>query len=79
MGLVQVPVGVGRYQVVTRRMVEQVHAAGAQVHVWTVDAPVVMRRLLALGVDAIVTNRSDLALRVVREAAGGQGEEAASG
>jgi glycerophosphoryl diester phosphodiesterase len=51
--------------IITRRLVDAVHRAGAQVHVWTVDDPRRMRQLLALGVDGIVTNRADLALAVV--------------
>jgi glycerophosphoryl diester phosphodiesterase len=51
-----------RRRVVTRRLVDAVHAAGAQVHVWTVDDPGRMRELVGLGVDGIVTNRADLAL-----------------
>ncbi|MDQ1289015.1 MAG: glycerophosphoryl diester phosphodiesterase [Actinomycetota bacterium] len=64
-GCLQVPVSVGGVRVVTRRLVRAVHAAGAQVHVWTVDDRVVMEELMDLGVDAVVTNRSDLALEVV--------------
>jgi glycerophosphoryl diester phosphodiesterase len=37
---------------------------GYRLHVWTVDEPDEMRRLVADGVDAIITNRPDL-LRVV--------------
>jgi glycerophosphoryl diester phosphodiesterase len=68
---VQVPVQFGGRPVVGERLVRILHAAGAQVHVWTVDDPVQMRQLLDLGVDAIVTNRSDLALAAVREHADG--------
>jgi glycerophosphoryl diester phosphodiesterase len=62
---IQVPARLGARRVVTRRLVDAVHAAGAQVHVWTVDDPAEMRLLLDDEVDAIVTNRSDLALEVL--------------
>jgi len=38
------------------------HGAGLPVSVWTVDDPVDVRRLAALGVDAITTNRPEVAL-----------------
>jgi glycerophosphoryl diester phosphodiesterase len=63
----QVPERFGVVRIVTPALVDAVHAAGAQVHVWTVDDPATMRRLLDLGIDGIVTNRADLALEVLRE------------
>jgi glycerophosphoryl diester phosphodiesterase len=38
------------------------HERGLGVMAWTVDDPIRMRELLAMGVDGIVTNRPDLAL-----------------
>jgi glycerophosphoryl diester phosphodiesterase len=70
----QVPPFAGRVPVVTPALLDAVHAAGAEVHVWTVDDPARMRMLLDLGVDAIVTNRPDLALPLAagtRRPAGG--------
>ena len=64
---VQVPENFGGLRIVTPRFVDAVHAAGAQVHVWTVDDPDAMVRLFDLGVDAVVTNRADLAMELVRE------------
>jgi glycerophosphoryl diester phosphodiesterase len=37
------------------------------VHVWTVNVPADAERLLAWGVDAIITDRVDLILPVVRK------------
>jgi len=37
--------------------VERMHARGTQVSVWTIDEPADMEHFLALGVDAIITNR----------------------
>jgi glycerophosphoryl diester phosphodiesterase len=61
---VQVPVRLGRVRIVDERFVGAAHAAGIAVHVWTVDDPVEMARLLDLGVDGIMTDRPD-ALRDV--------------
>ena len=63
---VQVPERHRGIAVVTRRSVRAFHAAGIEVHVWTVDDPDDMRRLVALGVDGIVTDRCDVALRTLR-------------
>lgn len=53
---VQVPVRYGRVRVVTARFVRQCHRAGLQVHVWGVDDPALMRSLVQLGVDGLMTD-----------------------
>jgi glycerophosphoryl diester phosphodiesterase len=40
------------------------HRANLPVQVWTVDEPGAMRRLLDWGVDALISDRPDVALRV---------------
>ncbi len=63
----QVPVRRRGRRVVDRRTIDAAHGAGLQVHVWTVNAPVQMRRLLDLGVDGIISDRPDLLRRVMEE------------
>jgi glycerophosphoryl diester phosphodiesterase len=63
---IQVPERALRVKVTTERMLRRFHAAGVEVHVWTINDPADMRRLLALGVDGIVTDRADLAMDIVR-------------
>lgn len=60
----QVPETAGRLRVVTPRFVRYAHEAGLRVQVWTVDTEAEMRRLLDWGVDALISNRPDLAVRV---------------
>ncbi|GAA3533244.1 glycerophosphodiester phosphodiesterase [Aeromicrobium panaciterrae] len=56
----QVPETRGAIHVVTERFVRRVHALGRQVHVWTVDEADSINRLLDLGVDGIITDRTDV-------------------
>jgi glycerophosphoryl diester phosphodiesterase len=49
-------------RVLSPRLLDAAHARGVEVHVWTVNDPADMQRLLALGVDGLVTDRADVAL-----------------
>ncbi len=53
----QVPVSQGPLTVVNEKFVAKAHALGIKVHVWTIDEPVEMHRLLDLGVDGIMTDK----------------------
>jgi glycerophosphoryl diester phosphodiesterase len=63
----QVPERAGAMRVVSPAFVERAHRADLAVQVWTVDTQEDVRRLLAWGVDAIITDRPDVAVPVVRE------------
>lgn len=58
-----------RVEVVTERFVRRAHDAGLHVHVWTIDDPGQMHQLLDLGVDGIMTDRTDLLRDVLVERA----------
>lgn len=62
----QVPVRHGDRELVTPRFLEAAHRVGVRVDVWTIDEPGEMRRLLDLGVDAIMTNRPGTLAGVLR-------------
>lgn len=60
----QVPEQAGLIRVVSPRFIRHAHHAGLRVQVWTVDEQADMERLLGWGVDGLISNRPDLAVRV---------------
>ena len=63
----QVPEKSGPTRIVSRRFISHAHRAGLPVKVWTVNDVEDMRRLIGWGVDAIITDRPDLAVGVVQD------------
>ena len=61
----QVPVRQGPVLIVDQRFVTVAHRHGLPVHVWTIDDPVEMDRLLDLGVDGIMTDRPSVLKEVL--------------
>ncbi len=54
------------YKMITQDFMQRARAEKKQVNTWTVDDPSEMLRLRTLGVNAIITNRPDVALRTLR-------------
>lgn len=78
----QVPTTYRGITVVTPGLVAGARARGVQVHVWTINQPEDMQRLIDMDVDAILTDRPDILLRLVRGRAAappGAGDHAPSG
>lgn len=63
----QIPPRFGDIELVTAASVAAAHACGAEMHVWTINDPVEMERLLALGCDGIVTDFPGRARRLFDE------------
>ena len=61
----QIPERYGPVHVLTRSLLRAAHRHGVEVHVWTVNDPDDMHRLIAQGVDGVVTDRADTALRTL--------------
>lgn len=62
---VQVPEQVRFLRIVSPRFIQDMHEAGVEVHVWTVNDEQDIARLLDWGVDGIVTDRTDIAAAIV--------------
>jgi glycerophosphoryl diester phosphodiesterase len=68
---VQIPLthaaGSRQLPVLTPRLLRHAHLAGKVVHIWTIDDPAEMHRLLDMGVDGIMSDRTDLLKQVFTE------------
>ncbi|MEU0053570.1 glycerophosphodiester phosphodiesterase [Streptomyces sp. NPDC006184] len=63
----QVPEAQSGVPVVDQRFVRAAHARGLHVHVWTVNEPRRVHRLLDLGVDGIMTDHIDMLRKVMED------------
>jgi len=61
----QIPRRRGPLVLVTPRLLRRAHAKGLHVHVWTINDPTQMHELLDLGVDGLITDRTDLLKQVL--------------
>jgi glycerophosphoryl diester phosphodiesterase len=63
----QIPEYSSGLRVLTKRFVETAHGLNLKVHVWTINEVTDMKRLLALGVDGIVTDYPDRLISLLRK------------
>ena len=61
----QVPVSQGPLTIVDKSFIQAAHNADIQVHVWTIDEPDEMVRLLDLGVDGIMTDKLETLKKIL--------------
>jgi len=66
---VQVPETMGGRVWLTAELVAAAHGRGLEVHVWTVNEEAGMRRLIALGVDGIMTDYPDKLIALLKQRA----------
>ena len=65
MQALQIPENLGKLSVVTKNFVENAHRKNLKVHVWTVNDPADMQRLIDEGVDGIMTDYPDRLLNLL--------------
>ncbi len=63
----QIPEDFQGFPVLTPELLEAAQAKGVEVHVWTVNAEADMRRLLAMGVDGVMSDLPSTLLQVAAE------------
>ncbi|MGD8331487.1 MAG: glycerophosphodiester phosphodiesterase [Acidobacteriota bacterium] len=63
----QIPPQVGGRILVERQSIEAAHGVGLEVHVWTINDATEIERLLALGVDGVMSDAPGLVAQAVRE------------
>lgn len=65
MQVLQIPERLGALQIVSRDFVETARRLNLQVHVWTINEPADMQRLLEMRVDGIMTDYPDRLLKIL--------------
>lgn len=56
-----------QFRVVTPSLVRSLHARGIRINTWTVNHPKQIHRVIAMGVDGIISNRPDLVLDALND------------
>ena len=61
----QMPLEAAGIRILTRSLIKAAHGRGLAVHAWTINDPEVMERLIGLGIDGLITDYPDRALKVL--------------
>ena len=67
MQALQIPTNQGSIRFDSPGFIAAVRAAGLEIHYWTINEPEEMKRLIGLGAQGIVTDRTDLAVKTLRK------------
>lgn len=62
----QIPTGKGPIRFDSPAFIRRMKAVGLELHYWTINEADEMRRLISLGADGIVTDRTDIAVKTLR-------------
>lgn len=71
----QVPERASFIRILSPRFIRHVHQAGQVVQAWTIDEEADMRRLLGWGIDGLISNRPDVAVRIRNECVASGGSD----
>ncbi len=63
----QVPVRQQGIEIITPHFIRTMHKRGAVIQVWTINDEEEMRRLYQMGVDSVMTDKPELAIKVAAE------------
>ena len=62
---IQVPVSYGGYRILSPSLIDLAHRLNMRVDVWTVNSPEVMREVINMGVDGIITDYPDRLISIL--------------
>jgi glycerophosphoryl diester phosphodiesterase len=62
---IQVPVSYAGYRILSPSLVDLAHSLNMRVDVWTVNSPEVMKEVISMGVDGVITDYPDRLISIL--------------
>jgi glycerophosphoryl diester phosphodiesterase len=62
---IQVPVFYGGYKILSPSLIDLAHSLNMRVDVWTVNSPEVMKEVISMGVDGVITDYPDRLISIL--------------